>query len=138
MQNWHENQDVGNLTSTILSHLSKAYDNLTPWLSLPKLEAFDFIIESLQLIQNCISFRKQQVKIGGFFRRWVEILFGIPEGSILGPILFNIIVSYFSLLNRLIYAVLLTIILSIRQEIMSKLLLRKSWKTAPELLISLN
>lgn len=93
MQNWHENQDVGNLTSTILIHLSKAYDNLTPWLSLPKLEASDFIIESLQLIQNCISFRKQQVKIGGFFRRWVEILFGIPEGSILGPILFNIFIS---------------------------------------------
>ena len=40
-----------------------------------------------------LSGRKQRVKISSLFSKWVEILLGIQQGSILGPILFNIFIN---------------------------------------------
>ena len=49
--------------------------------------------ESLQLISDYLSYRKQRMKIGSACSDWANIIRGIPQGFILGPLLFNIFIN---------------------------------------------
>ena len=53
---------------------------------------------ALRLIQNYLSNRKHRTKIDTEYRSWEEILFGVPQGSILGPLIFNFFVCDLSLI----------------------------------------
>ena len=55
-----------------------------------KLEAYGFDHESLEYVYSYLSDRKQRTKINNSFSPWSNIKFGVPQGSILGPLLFNI------------------------------------------------
>ena len=44
----------------------------------------------MKLIQQYLSNRKQRVKVGNAYSSWKDIFYGIPQGSILGPLIFNI------------------------------------------------
>ena len=75
---------------SITDRLSKAFDYLSHELLIAKLHAYGFDLPALKLIQSYLSNRKQRTKINATYSSWEEILFGVPQGSILGPLLFNV------------------------------------------------
>ena len=73
--------------------LSEAYDCLPHDLMIAKIEAYGISKEGLQLISDYLSYRKQRTKIGSAYSDWANVIRGIPQGSILGPLLFNIFIN---------------------------------------------
>ena len=88
IQNWQADLDSGGYCGTILMDLSKAYDLL-----IAKLEAYGLDIGSLNLLLDYLSLRKHRTKVGLSYSKWSEICRGIPQGSMLGPPLFNILIN---------------------------------------------
>ena len=73
--------------------LLKTYDCLLHDLIIAKFEAYGVDSISLKLFHSYISHRKQRVKTGSAISEWIDILTGIPRGSILGPLIFNIFIN---------------------------------------------
>ena len=69
-----------------------AYLKMTTYV-LAKLEAYGLDDDSLNLLLDYLSFRKQRTKVGSAYSKWSKIRRGIPQGSILGPLLFNIFIN---------------------------------------------
>ena len=73
-----------------MTDLSKAFDCIPHDLIIAKLEAYDFHIDALKLIHNYLSNGKQRVKVNDAYSSWKNIFYGVPQGSIICPLLFNI------------------------------------------------
>ena len=82
--------DENNLVSAILMDLSKAFDCLPHCLLIAKLEAYGVTNDALKLILLYLGQCKHCITNGGSLSLLKIILSGVPQGSILGPILFKI------------------------------------------------
>ena len=73
----------------LITELSKAFDRLPHDIIIAKLNAYGFDMKELNFIYDYLSNRKQSTKIDNAYSFWQNILYGVPQGSILGPLLFN-------------------------------------------------
>ena len=93
IEKWKIILDKGGFAGGILMDLSKAFDTINHKLLIAKLHAYGFSIESLEIVYDYLSDRRQRTKINTSFSSWTEILCGMPQGSVLGPKYFNIYIN---------------------------------------------
>lgn len=85
--------DKGLFAGMLLTDLSKAFDCLSHDLLIAKLYAYGFSKDALKLIDDYLTGRKQRTKIDENVSAWRNIIHGVPQGSILGVLFFNIYIN---------------------------------------------
>ena len=78
------------MTGSVFIDLSKAFDSVNHNILLEKLKKLNISASVMQWFKSYLSERSQSVKIEGNISKALQLNVGVPQGSILGPLLFII------------------------------------------------
>ena len=90
---WRRAVDENKYVGTIAMDLSKAFDCMPHGLLLAKLHSYRLSSKACIFVSNYLKNRLQRVKVVGAVSDWTETNRGVPQGSVLGPLLFNIFMN---------------------------------------------
>ena len=90
---WKRALDRNHYVATLFMDLSRAFDSIPHVLLITKLKAYGFSENACQFMTSYLKGRQQRVKINGTFSDWAGTTKGIPQGSCLGPLLFNVFIN---------------------------------------------
>ena len=93
IEEWKKSLDDKNIIGAVLMDLSKAFDWIPHDLLVVKLHAYVLSIDAITIIYSYMKRRKQGVKINDTESLFKKLLSGVPQGSILDPMFFNIFIN---------------------------------------------
>jgi len=92
-EEWRRMRDQGDIVAVVSMDLSKAFDVIQHSLLLAKLKAYRLVQAHCALLKEYLSSRNQRVKMEDTFLGWQHTRRGVPQGSVLGPMFFNILIN---------------------------------------------
>ena len=90
---WSDSMDKGKLTGVVFLDIRKAFDSVDHSILLEKVQFYGVADRELMWLKSYLTARKQQCLINGYLSSQSNILCGVPQGSILGPLLFLIYIN---------------------------------------------
>ena len=85
--------DSGEYTGTVFGDLKKAFDTVNHGCLLSKLLSYEIKGRDLSWFENYLFDRKQFVSMRNCSSERKSVLYGVPQGSILGPLLFVLLIN---------------------------------------------
>ena len=90
VEDWRLSVDRGNAVAAVFIDFSKAFDSISHPLLVKKLQSIGVADIALTWFHDFLTNRQQRVVIDGHASSWLTIQKGVPQGSLLGPLLFSI------------------------------------------------